>query len=234
MGITGIMPHMWGQVIPRTLDPAMRRPPALVLLVLSLMACMTPVVQTDVTRFHALPQVGAGRSFTIAPEGPQAGSLEFERYADLVADQLVRHGWRAVPPSRSAADRAADTVVKLSWGTGEPRVEAWQSPSSIYGGMGWGAGRRGYGAGIGLPLGDPFPYWETRSATYFPKWVAVEILDAEANRAGLRRVLFEGRAVAEGSQREIAPVMPSLIEALFTGFPGASGRTVRINVPRGG
>jgi hypothetical protein len=48
-----------------------------------------------------------------------------------------------------------------------------------------------------------------------------------------RTVLFEGRAVAEGQRREIAPVMPYLVRALFTGFPGSSGTTVRVDVPVG-
>lgn len=203
----------------------MRRFAALLLLLLA--GCTTPIVQADVTRFHALAPVGETRSFTIVPDQGQAGSLEFQRYAELVADQLAQRGWRPVPPGGGAAD----TFVHIHWGLGQPNTVTWQSPSSVYGGYGWGPGSHHYGIGAGFPLGDPFPYWETRSVTYHPKWLAVEIGDARARTAGERRVLFEGRAVAEGTRRELAPVMPYLVRALFTGFPGSSGQTVRVEIP---
>lgn len=200
---------------------------AVVFLVLLLGACGPRLVQTDVTRFHQLPPVSEARSFTILPSEGQRGSLEFQRYADLVAASLRRHGWTPVP-----ASQGADALVFLDWGVGQPRTEFWSSPSAGVGmGMGWGSRSRAYGLGMGFPLGDPFPYREVQSATYFPKWVRVDILDARAWQGGDRVVLFEGRAVADSRVREITPVMPQLIQALFTGFPGASGQTVRVNVP---
>lgn len=196
-------------------------------LALVVSACGPRLVQTDVTRFHHLPPVAETRSFTILPHDVQRGSLEFERYAELVAAQLQQRGWRPVP-----ASQPAEAVVFLTWGVAPPRTEAWSSPSTGIGmGMGWGSRSRSYGMGMGFPLGDPFPYHEVQTATYFPKWVALEIMDAQAWRDNQRVVLFEGRAVAESRVREITQVMPQLIQALFTGFPGASGQTVRVNVP---
>lgn len=196
------------------------------IVVLALSACAPTLVRTDVTRFHRLDSSPAmDNSFTILPRDRQRGSLEFQRYAEMVAAELRRRGWRPVP-----ASQPADAVVFLEWGAGEPRTVTWQSPSSVYSGFGWGPRSHWYGAGVGVPLGDPFPYWETRSATYFPKWVTVDIVDARAWPQE-RRVMFEGRAVTESGRREIAPVMPYLVEALFTGFPGASGATVEVNVP---
>ncbi|MCR6629711.1 MAG: DUF4136 domain-containing protein [Magnetospirillum sp.] len=191
-------------------------------LVLLLGAC-TPVLQADVTRFNAFDANPAPRTFTIVPDADQVGSLEFQDYASRLADALAAKGWRPVAPGTGTADAR----VSLHWGVGAPSVVSWQSPSSVYTGMGWGP--RSSWAGVGGWY-DPFPYWETRTATYYPRWVAVEMVDA---RAGGRHVLFEGRAVAEGTRREIAPVMPALIQALFTGFPGNSGSTVRIEVPLG-
>lgn len=201
--------------------------PRLVILLIAILltACGPSMVQTDVTRFHQ-PAVESPKSFTILPEAQQRGSLEFERYAHLAATELERAGWRPVPSSQQA-----DAVVFLNWGMGEPRTVSWQSPSSVYGGMGWGSHSRWYGGGIGMPLGDPFPYWETRSITYFPKWAEVTILEAGAHKAGERRVLFEGRAITDSGGREINPVMPYLLKALFTGFPGASGQSVKVTIP---
>ena len=201
-----------------TEEAAMR--PLIVALVVLLASCTTPVVQTDVTRFHTLGPNPAPASFTIVPDGDQVGSLEFQDYASQLADALAARGWNPVPPGR-----AADTQVRLHWGVGVPSTVTWQTPSSVYTGMGWGPHSSWYGGG----WYDPFPYWETRSATYYPRWLAVEI--REAGRGG--RVVFEGRAVADGTRREIAPVVPYLIRALLTGFPGSSGSTIRVDVPVG-
>lgn len=192
----------------------------ILVLVLLLGACTTPVVQTDVTRFHVLGLDPAPGSFTIVPDSTQVGSLEFQDYASQVAGALQARGWRPVAPGSGRAD----ALVSVHWGTGPANVVTWQSPSSVYTGMGWGSRSAWYGGGFY----DPFPYWETRSATYFPRWLAVEMV--EAGNGG-RKVLFEGRAVAEGTRREVAPVMPYLVRALFTGFPGSSGTTVRVDVP---
>jgi hypothetical protein len=43
--------------------------------------------------------------------------------------------------------------------------------------------------------------------------------------------LFEGRAQARSQTDEAGILVPNLIEAMFTGFPGRNGETVRITVP---
>lgn len=196
----------------------MRRLAALALILL-LTACTTPIVQTDVTRFNDLTPT-AWLSFTIIPEPAQMGGLEFQDYATQVANALTAQGWRPIAPGG-----AADTMVTLHWGVGPPDTVSWQSPSSVYSGFGVGGfgHHSGYGAGFGY---DPFPYWESRSITTYPRWLSVRITESKS-----RKVLFEGRAVADGTRREITPVMPYLVQALFTGFPGANGTTVRVNVP---
>ncbi|CAA7624369.1 DUF4136 domain-containing protein [Magnetospirillum sp. UT-4] len=196
------------------------------LALLFLAACTTPIVQTDVTRFHTLEAGPGPRSFTILPENGQAGSLEFQRNAELVAAALQARGWRPLPASANA-----DAVVTLGWGLGPAHTVTWQTPSSVWTGTGFGSRSSWYGGGIGFPLGDPFPYWETRSDTRHPKWLSVAILDGPAYRGGQRRVLFEGRAVTERGRQEIAPLMPYLVQGLFTGFPGGSGTTIRVDVP---
>lgn len=192
----------------------------IVLLALLVAACTTPVVRSDVTRFHTLGPTPAAAAFTIVPDAAQVGSLEFQDYASQLADQLSARGWRPVPPGQGGADLR----VSLHWGIGPATVTTWQSPSTVYGG--WGPRSPWYGGGFY----DPFPYWETRTATSYPRWLAVEMSSAADSG---RHVLFEGRAVADGSRPEIAPAMPYLIRALMTGFPGVSGTTVRVTIPVG-
>lgn len=197
-----------------------------VLIALLVSACTAPIVQTDVTRF-SVADASAPRSFTILPEGQQRGSLEFEAYADRVADALAAQGWKPVPSGSAARP---DAVVFLAWGVGPANTVTWQSPSAVYGGYGWGGPRYWYGGGY-FPFYEPFPYWETRSVTTWPKWLTIDILDHAAWKRGETRKIFEGRATTARGGRDIQPVMPYLVQALFTGFPGASGRTIRVDVP---
>jgi hypothetical protein len=195
----------------------------LILVLILLVGGCTPVVQADVTRFHAFGPNPAPGSFTIVPDTTQAGSLEFQDYASQVASALEAKGWRPVPPGGGPAD----AHVSLHWGVGAPEWVTWYSPSSVYSGVGWGPRTMWYGSGVYY---DPFPYWEARTITYYPGWVEVKMSDAHSAD---KHALFEGRAVTAGTSREIAPVMPYLIRALFTGFPGNNGATVRVEVPTG-
>jgi hypothetical protein len=43
--------------------------------------------------------------------------------------------------------------------------------------------------------------------------------------------LFQGQAQARSQTDETGVLVPNLIEAMFTGFPGRSGETVKITVP---
>ena len=42
--------------------------------------------------------------------------------------------------------------------------------------------------------------------------------------------LFEGKAQAASTSNKLSYLVPNLIEAMFTNFPGDSGKTVRITV----
>jgi hypothetical protein len=50
----------------------------------------------------------------------------------------------------------------------------------------------------------------------------------ERHADGLR--LFEGKAEAVSTSNHLQYLVPNLVEAMFTGFPGNSGETVRISV----
>ena len=44
------------------------------------------------------------------------------------------------------------------------------------------------------------------------------------------RSVFEGVAQAQSRTNQLQVLVPNLVEAMFTGFPGNSGETVRITV----
>ncbi len=192
----------------------MRRFAILTLLLLT--ACGPAMVESDVTRFSSLPAGGGARSFTILPDASQKGSLEFQHYAEMVAAQLAGRGWRPQPDSGAAA-----AVVLVRWGLGPPAPATWSEPAPM--GDGWGPG----------PWNGPPPSGTVYARTEWPKWLEVEVVDGPAWRAGDKRGIWQGRAVTGGSLPGIAPAMPALVRALFTGFPGGNGDTVHVAVPAG-
>ncbi len=201
-------------------------------LVLLVAACGPRMVTSQVTRFHQLPPGFAGQSFTIVPERDQIGSLEFQAYADQVAAQLAAHGLRPVPDTAHS-----DLEVKLDYGVGPGRTAIYTSPGP-YGSFGLGYGRFGHrhwgtGVGLGFPLYGP-AYYDTYTVTKYDRWLAVDILEGPQFRKGRPVSVFEGRAVSEGSSRDLPQVVPYLARALFDNFPGMSGQTVRVAVPVGG
>lgn len=205
---------------------------------LALGACAAPF-QAKVSRFQALP-VPQGQSFAIVPSDPQLdGSLEFQTYARMVADRLGRVGYA---PAASAAN--ANLLVKLDYFVDKGREKL----RSTYGGYG-GYGRFGYGGfgygGLGYGgFGSPYYGYGRRAFLYgfydpflFDDFNSVEsytVYNSELRmtierRDGRERV-FEGKAQAMSTDNDLMTLVPNLIEAMFTNFPGNSGETVKITV----
>jgi hypothetical protein len=88
-----------------------------------------------------------------------------------------------------------------------------------------------------------YPRFGYRSAFMYgwddPFWGGVDSyveyhsqLDLHIRAAGTNQPLFDGRAQARSQTNRLDVVVPSLVEAMFTGFPGQSGETVKITIPR--
>ena len=56
-------------------------------------------------------------------------------------------------------------------------------------------------------------------------------VDMEIKRTGTNDNVFEGRAEATTRSDDLTKLVPRLVQALFTNFPGHSGERVRVNVP---
>jgi hypothetical protein len=196
---------------------------------LMLSACVTGL-PTQVQRFQAMP-TPQGQSFVIQPANPEnRGGLEFGQYADLVRQHLIAQGY-----GEAASPDAASFVVTLDYGVdgGRDRVAYYGSPWRHGGfGYGYGFGRLGYYGrrhpfywGFHDPFwGDPF-YDDVRVYTVYTAF-----LDMDIRRTGDGQSLFEGLAQARSRTNELPQLVPNLVEAMFTGFPGNSGETVRITV----
>jgi len=221
----------------------MRNVAALALL-LGLAACATPF-EARVNRFQQLP-APAGQSFAIQPhDSRRAGGLEFSTYANLVRQHLVATGF-----SEAATPGNASLVVDLDYNVTQPRERVETVPGFGYGGFGgyggyggyggfgyggYGRGRFGYGGGFGGYGGfgyggvgyGAFGYApQVYSETIFNSYVALRISRAADNQA-----VFEGRAETVTRTNDLTRLVPPLVDALFTGFPGNSGETIRVRLP---
>ncbi|SCW55102.1 protein of unknown function [Sphingobium faniae] len=198
--------------------------PALALVALS--GCASSF-KADVARFQQLP-APAGQSFTIvADDARLAGGLEFGHYADLVGQRLSQTGYvQASDPAR------ADLIVRVAYDVdnGRERVRSTGfSDPFYYGGWGWrGRWARPWGYGFYDPwlFGPGGGYADVTSYTVYTSDLTMKI-----DRAADNRRLFEGKASAQSLSNKLTYLVPNLIDAMFTDFPGQSGENMKITLP---
>lgn len=207
-----------------------------------------------VTRFQAMP-APQGETFYIVPGQGQAqgGGLEFSRYATLVAQHMNAQGYSQAASPQSASmivqlgytvDDGTERVVVDRFGAGgyDPFYRGFYSPYGRFGSR----FDPHFGVFYGRPYYSRFGYYGgARSAFYYgwddPFWFGgpsvreyteyKSELDLDIRRRADNSQLFDGRAVARSTTDETTVLVPNLIQAMFTGFPGRSGETVRITVP---
>jgi Domain of unknown function (DUF4136) len=207
-------------------------------LLLSLAACATPF-RADVSRFQALP-APQGQTFTVRAADPKNdGGLEFAQYAGLVSAQMQRVGYMPAAPGS-----AADLTVTLDYGVDQGKERTVVERDPFYDPW-WGYGR--YGGFYSRPYivrtprgyryiqgwNDPFLFggfgfdggYDARSFTVFTSG-----LDMKITRTQTGESLFEGKAEAKSRSNRLPYLVPNLVSAMFTGFPGNSGETLRISV----
>ena len=110
-----------------------------------------------------------------------------------------------------------------------------------------------YGGYYGRPYWSRYGYYRGRRSPFYwgwddPFWYnspyggfgpdpirSYTVYKSELNLDILRRAdkyqLFDGRARARSQTDELGTLVPNLIEAMFTNFPGTNGETVKITVP---
>lgn len=226
--------------------------------VLGLTGCATGF-PAEVSRYNAMP-APPGQSFFIMPANPRdAGGLQFSRYAGLVAQGLQAQGYAQAPSLQAATmvvtvgygvDEGEQKVVRDPFARGygydpfyggyDPFYRGYRDP--FY---------RGYGGYYGRPYYSRYRYYGPRSPFYYG-WddaymgyggmdgpyghaqvytVYESFLDMDIRRKADNAALFEGQAQARSRTDNLGVLIPNLVEAMFTGFPGRSGETVKITVP---
>ncbi|GAB5351653.1 DUF4136 domain-containing protein [Qipengyuania sp. 483] len=212
-----------------------------------LSACATTGFNADVSRFQTQLPAPQGESFAVVADDPAlAGGLEFAQYADLVEAQMARLGY-----AQAASPEDATLLVRFDYGvdngrervrtTGfsDPFYSPWYGYRSSFGyrspfyrpryyrtrdgrviRAGYAGSRWGYG------FYDPwFGGPEVTSYTVYTSGIEMKI-----DRQATGERLFEGKAQALSRSDRLGYLVPNLVDAMFTDFPGRSGETVRITV----
>ena len=209
------------------------------LVLLALAACTTPF-RADVSRFQSQLPAPQGQSFAVVADDPAlAGGLEFSTYARHVEAHMERLGYRPASPEQATllvhfdygVDRGRERVVSSPTFYRDPFYSSWYNyrpmvyrgrdgrrhltyvPSRAWG-YGWHPGF--FGGGYGRSVD---------SYTVYTSGIELRI-----DRAADGERLFEGNAQAVSTSNRLQYLVPNLVEAMFTDFPGNSGETVRISI----
>jgi hypothetical protein len=214
---------------------------------LGLSACATGL-PTQVSRYQAMP-APAGQSFFVVPANGQQAGLEFSRYAAYVSQAMQAQGYTA-----AASPQSATMLVRVDYGVDEGQTQYRVDPMyrsrmySPYYGRGFYSPYYGGHYGTwGRPVyysrysryGRYNPYYYGWDDPFYSPFdtgideytVYQSHLELDIVRRADNAPLFEGKAQARSSTDNLQTLVPNLVEAMFTGFPGRSGETVKITVP---
>lgn len=190
---------------------------------LGLSACASSF-KADVSRFSAQLPAPQDKTFTVVPEDPKlAGGLEFALYANEVADELNKLGYQ-----RAGTAESADLLVRFDYGVDNGRERVRTTGGFGPAGFGRFGGFGGFGFRRNFAFGfyDPFLAGpNVRSYTVYTGDIDVKIDDTSTGER-----LFEGRAESVSRTNRLQTIVPNLVDAIFTDFPGNSGETLRITI----
>ena len=211
---------------------------AIPLLLAGLAACASPF-RADVSRFQTQLPAPSGQTFAVVADDPAlAGGLEFSQYADYVEAEMAELGYT---PAVSPED--ATLLVRFDYGVdnGRERIvstgfyrDPFYTPWYSYRPVVWrdrdGDRRisyvpmRTWGYGWHDPFFSGFGR-DIDSYTIYTSGIEMKIDNANTGER-----LFEGKAQAVSTTDRLQYLVPNLVEAMFTDFPGNSGETVRISI----
>lgn len=197
------------------------------LLLVALAAC-TSGFRADVSRFQSQLPAPQGQTFVVVADDPKlAGGLEFAQYADLVEARMAQLGYTEADPSQASLlvrfDYGVDNGREKITGGSSFRHDPFWDPWYGYRGY-WGRSAYFRSRLWGYGWYDPF-FNDVDTRTVYTSGISLKI-----DRAADGERLFEGKAEAVSTSKRLQYLVPNLVEAMFTDFPGNSGETVRITI----
>ncbi|TFU05727.1 DUF4136 domain-containing protein [Polymorphobacter arshaanensis] len=193
---------------------------------LTLVSACAPTFTAQVARFQVLPPP-TGQSFTIEPLDPaKVGSIEFATFAGYVRRGLIDAGFVEAPTPTNAT-----LIAKFDYNVMQGPTQINSTPGWGPACGGWGCGAWGAGAGWGRyggwggwgGWGGGWAAPQIYSTDTWNAWTELHI-----DRAADKTSLFEGRAQTNSTQSAVTFLVPNLVRALFTDFPGVSGQTTTV------
>lgn len=183
---------------------------------LLLSGCATPF-QAKVARYQSMP-AAAGQSFVVQTNNPKLqGGLEFAQYASLVRAELEKRGYKAAETPQSAT-----LVVNLDYGVDDGQEKVVSRPGGFR--------PHFYGRYSPWYYGWHDPFWYDDYPEVDSYTVFTSKLEMTINRTSDNERVFEGKARARSTQDSLPKLVPNLVSAMFTGFPGNSGEEVKITI----
>lgn len=207
-------------------------------IVLSFLAACASPITAKVTSFNQWPPDTAGSTFSFIRPVDALNDLEQQAYEGKVQVELEKLGLK-----RAAPGQVGRIQVDVITGNGA-RNKQFREPvyrdnyiyhppyrdavGNVYGGF-WAPDQFG-----SRYVGD-----RTVTRTVQVSSLRLRLLDSQASNPsvapGKARAVFESRAVYEGSNEDLATLVPFLVRAVFDDFPGQNGkvRTVQFDSKTG-
>jgi len=184
-----------------------------------LLAACASNFQAEVSRFHRLQQP-QGQTIKIVPQDEKkVGSLEFATYASMIAPELTKLGYRVVGPNDKAQLIAR---VDYAVSDGNTVIRSYPDYAGFYDPFYWPGYRwRGFG---------PAYMQDIHSYIVYPRRLDLQIVRGDVKPSDPDWMVYEGHAMSQGTNNRLQEVMPLLIQALFTNFPGQSGQTNKVTI----
>ena len=198
-------------------------------------------VTSNITTFHQLTsETFVGKRLAIITNPPERNqSLEFAAYRAILSTKFAEKGFTIVD-SQDKADWVALVSYSIDGGKSKTDVVSVPQYGQIGGGATYQSGtvygtQGGYASYSGTSYNMP-TYGvtgmsvHTINLTEYTRIIAIEI----SNRADIERDaskrLYEGRAVSRGSCSALAGVFAPITDAMFSNWPGVSGKSQTIEV----
>lgn len=176
---------------------------------------------TQVVRYHLDGPFARG-TISVQPPAPDAaGSLSFAPWSAAIQAQLAGLGYTPAGGAGVLSDYVALVDIKQDQQVGPPR----RSPVSI--GLGAGGYSGGWHGGTGVGGGVSFPVGGGGRRAVLMSELSVTIKRRSNQSAvweGHARDIVDARSPAASTDAQAK----KLAAALFSGFPGQSGRTIEV------